>query len=168
MKVGVISDTHNWLDPTLDTVFKDCDEIWHAGDVGTLPILESLAAYAPLVRSVYGNIDGMDLRTRLPEHQLLEIEGLKTLLIHIAGKPPRYTKEVLGLIRRLNPDILICGHSHILKIMKDKQHDLLYINPGAAGRYGFHKMRTVIRFEIKSGLISQMEVVELGLRSIKA
>ena len=168
MKVGVISDTHNWLDPTLGTVFKDCDEIWHAGDAGTISILETLAAFAPIVRSVYGNIDGIDIRSRVPEFQLINVQGVKILLIHIAGKPPRYNRHVLELTRKNKPDLLICGHSHILKIMRDKQHDLLYVNPGAAGRYGFHKMRTVLRFEINQGLISNMEVVELGLRSIKA
>ena len=168
MKIGVISDTHNWLDPTLASAFNGCDEIWHAGDVGTISILESLAAIAPLVRAVYGNIDGQDLRSRLPDVQLLKVEGLKILLIHIAGRSPRYNKEVLHIIKKDKPDILICGHSHILKIMKDKHHDLLYINPGAAGRYGIHKIRTVLRFEINDGNISQMEVVELGSRSQKA
>ena len=165
MKIGIISDTHNWLDPTVDSAFKNCDEIWHAGDAGTLNILESLAATAPLVRAVYGNIDGQDLRSRIPEYQVLNLAGLKILLIHIAGRPPKYNAMVRDLIKRNQPDILVCGHSHILKIMKDKPNNLLYINPGAAGRYGLHKIRTVLRFEINEGNISNMEVVELGSRS---
>ena len=164
MRIGILSDTHGWLDPKIASVFKNCNEIWHAGDIGNKGVLTELATIAP-VRLVFGNIDGQDIRSIAPEHGIFKLEDLTIAITHIAGTPPKYNKQVNGFIKKIHPRILVCGHSHILKVMNDKSNNLLYINPGAAGRHGFHKIRTVIRFEITAGNIRNMEVVELGPRS---
>lgn len=164
MKIGIVSDTHGWLDPDIKSVFQNCDEIWHAGDIGSNNILSELRDISS-TRFVYGNIDGQDIRSQVPEHEIFKLEGLIIMLTHIAGSPPKFNKTVLDLIKKNKPDMLVCGHSHILKVMHDRERNLLFLNPGAAGRYGFHKIRTVIRFEIIAGKVSNMEVVELGPRS---
>lgn len=164
MKIGLISDTHGWLDERVFHHFEDCDEVWHAGDIGTLTIIEQLAAFKP-TRAVHGNIDGQDIRITYPQDQHFECEGLQVWMTHIGGKPPRYTPEVREQLQQKVPDIFICGHSHILRVMHDTQHPpLLYLNPGAAGREGFHKVRTLLRFEIKDRQVKDMQAIELGQR----
>ncbi|MEM9416868.1 MAG: metallophosphoesterase family protein [Bacteroidota bacterium] len=164
MKIGLISDTHGWLDERVFHHFEDCDELWHAGDMGTLAVIEQLAAFKP-VRAVHGNIDGQDIRITYPQDQHFECEGLQVWMTHIGGKPPRYTPAVLEQLQQKVPDIFVCGHSHILRVMHDAQHPpLLYLNPGAAGREGFHKVRTLLRFEIKGRQIQDMQAIELGKR----
>ncbi|MEQ8546360.1 MAG: metallophosphoesterase family protein [Cyclobacteriaceae bacterium] len=163
MKIGLISDTHSHLEDGVFYHFKNCDEIWHAGDIGNVETLEKLEAFKP-VRAVWGNIDGHKIREATPENQFLDIEGRRILITHIAGKPPSYTARVKVMIARYRPHILICGHSHILKVAYDDKNNLLFINPGAAGIQGFHKMKTLLRFEIENARIFNMEVVELGPR----
>jgi len=163
-RIGLISDTHGHVDDRILHHFKDVDQIWHAGDIGTVEISDTLDAFKPLV-GVYGNIDGHELRQIHPLEQYFELEGFTIWMTHIAGRPGRYSKGIPDLVRERKPDILVCGHSHILKIMRDKQHNCLYINPGAAGLNGFHKMRTLVRFTLDNGKIENMEAIELGLRS---
>lgn len=164
MKIGLISDTHSYLDPQVFTYFKDCDEVWHAGDIGSLEVLDQLEKFKPL-RAVWGNIDGKEIQARCPENQVFTCEGLKVWITHIGGKPPRYSKGIRPKLKELQPDIFVCGHSHILRVISDEQlNRLLYLNPGAAGLQGFHSMRTLLRFEINNSKISNMQVVELGKR----
>lgn len=164
MKIGLISDTHGYLDDKVFSYFDKCDEIWHAGDIGTIEVVDKLESFTTL-RAVYGNVDGHQIRIRYPEHQLFKIEGLRVWMTHIGGSPPRYNTKIRGGLVKSVPQVFICGHSHILKVMTDKAHaNLLYVNPGAAGRHGFHKIRTIIRFEITAGKIHDMQVVELGKR----
>ncbi len=163
IRIGLLSDTHSYLDPSLMEHFKDCDEIWHAGDIGNEEVLDALEAFKP-VRAVYGNIDGTDLRRRIPLNQSFTLEGLSVLITHIGGYPGRYTARVKSLLKSTQPKLYICGHSHILKVMMDKQLGTLHINPGACGRHGFHRMRTAMRFDIASGRVTNPEVIELGLR----
>lgn len=164
MKIGLISDTHGYLDQQVFHYFEDCDEIWHAGDIGSMEVAEQLEQFKPF-RAVWGNIDGKEFRARYPEHQHFSCEGLKVWMTHIGGKPPRYSKGIRSLLLEQKPDLFICGHSHILRVMTDEKLDrLLYINPGAAGLQGFHKMRTLLRFDIQQAKISNMQVVELGRR----
>ena len=163
MRIGLLSDTHSYLDPTILEHFRDCDEIWHAGDVGDASVLDALEAEIP-VRAVYGNIDGSALRQRLPLNQTFTVADLPVLITHIGGYPGRYTSRVRGLLDALRPQLYICGHSHILKVMMDRQRGTLHINPGACGRHGFHRMRTVVRFAIERSRVENLEVIELGLR----
>lgn len=163
MKIGLISDTHGYLDPKVFDYFHECDEIWHAGDIGTLKVLDKLEGFKP-VKAVFGNIDGHEIRIRTQEDLFFESEGLKIFITHIASKPPKYNTRVRSLLSEHKPDILICGHSHFLKVEKDPVNDLLFLNPGAAGRHGFHKIRTFLRFDIIKGKIENLEVIELGLR----
>ena len=167
MKIGIISDTHSWLDPGVEQHFKSCDEIWHAGDIGNQEVIEQLSNWKP-VRAVSGNIDGGNLKRDFKEVEIFRIEGIKILMIHIANKPPKYTAQVRGLIHDHKPAILVCGHSHILRVINDKEHNLLYFNPGAAGRSGFQKVRTILTFHITKGNIHDMSVIELGPRAEKA
>lgn len=165
LKVGLISDTHHYLDPQVAEYFKGCDEIWHAGDLGTIKIAEELEKIAP-VTAVYGNIDGQDVRKVYPLHQRFRKEGLDIWMTHIGGSPGRYALPIRKEMEENPPDIFICGHSHILKIARDQNnHRLLYINPGAAGRQGFQIMRTIVRFTLKDGKVSNMEVINLGTRT---
>ncbi len=164
MKIGLISDTHSFLDKHVFKHFEACDEIWHAGDVGDPSIATSLADFKPL-KGVFGNIDGSGVRQIFPEDLVLERGGKTILITHIAGKPPRYNARVRDLIARHKPHLLVCGHSHILKVEMDKTNNLLFMNPGAAGRHGFHKIRTLIRFDIAEGTFKNLEVIELGGRS---
>ncbi len=164
-KIGLISDTHGFLDPKVFDYFKDCDEIWHAGDFGTLQLSDQLAAFKPL-RGVYGNIDGHDIRIVHPLHNRFEIEGMDIWMTHIGGYPGHYNPTIKKKLAENPPNIFICGHSHILKVMSDKSYrNLLCINPGAAGIHGFHKVKTIIRFEINEKKISNMQAIELGQRS---
>ena len=143
--------------------FEHCDEIWHAGDFGNIAIAEKLAAFRPL-RGVYGNIDGYDIKSRYPEMLRWRCEDVEVLMCHIGGYPGRYTPIVKEQMKSAPPKLFISGHSHILKIIYDKQYDCLHINPGAAGREGWHKMRTLVRFAIEADNIKDCEVIELGKR----
>ena len=160
MKIGLLSDTHSIIDKRILKFFENCDEIWHAGDIGTIKTLESLEKFKK-IRAVYGNIDNHQIRKEINEFLLLKYEKLVILIIHIAGKPPKYNKITYNLIKKHKPNILICGHSHILKIHRDKENDILIINPGASGNVGFHKFKTAIRFNIINSNIKNLEIIEL-------
>jgi len=162
-RIGLLSDTHSFLDPQIFDDFKNCDELWHAGDIGNLETLEALEAFKP-VRAVYGNIDGAKIRRACPLNQRFTVEGLDVFMTHIGGYPGRYNARVRELLRENPPNLYICGHSHILKIMPDRKLNMLHINPGACGRHGFHKEKTIVRFGIEAGKIKELEVVNLGKR----
>jgi putative phosphoesterase len=165
MKIGVLSDTHGYLDDKLFDFFSDCDEIWHAGDIGNLEVINKLKNFRPLV-AVYGNIDGSDVRLETRLHQRLFREGMDIWMTHIGGYPGSYVRTIRSEIRKNPPGVLITGHSHILKVMHDKKNGLLHINPGAAGFHGFHKVRTAARFIIDNKKIKDLDIIELGNRSI--
>ncbi|MBD2752733.1 metallophosphoesterase family protein [Spirosoma validum] len=159
-RIGLLSDTHSYLDPQIFTHFAECDEIWHAGDVGALTVAEQLKNFRPL-RIVCGNIDRE--ASDLPSHQRFTLEGLDIWITHIGGSPPKYNPNVRPKLIESSPDIFVCGHSHILKVMRDStMNNLLFINPGAAGKTGFHTMRTILRFSLDVGQIKDMQVIELG------
>lgn len=162
-KIGLLSDTHGFLDPKVFHYFAACDEVWHAGDLGTLELLEELEAFKP-TRAVYGNIDGADIRAAAPENLIWDCEGMTVFMTHIGGYPGRYNARVRTILDREKPGLYICGHSHILKVMPDKKRQLLHINPGAAGKHGFHKVKTLIRFSVAEGKIKDLEVIEIGKR----
>lgn len=159
-RIGLLSDTHNYLDPAVFKHFKEVDEIWHAGDIGTSAVTDELARFKP-VRAVYGNVDGTDVRQHFTEHLKFRCEEVKVWMTHIGGYPKRYDKRVKAEIQRNPPDLFISGHSHILKVMYDKRLKLLHINPGAAGNYGLHTVSTLVRFTIDGKEIKDMQVIEL-------
>jgi putative phosphoesterase len=159
--IGLLSDTHGYLDDAVFTHFADCDEIWHAGDVGTIAQADTLAAFKPL-RCVYGNIDGQDVRIVHPEHQYFEVEGVNVWMTHIGGYPGRYPAKIKETLLHFKPDLFICGHSHILKVMYDQKFKLLHLNPGAAGKHGWHKVRTLLKFTISDKKIANLVVIEIG------
>lgn len=164
MNIGLLSDTHGYLDPQVLSYFQDCDELWHAGDLGSDKILTSLTSFKPTI-AVYGNIDGGTLRQQLPEDQWFEREGLTIWMTHIGGYPPRYNVRTRQGLAERRPDLFICGHSHILKVVKDpNRENMLCLNPGAAGRQGFHRIRTILRFTLKNSEITQLEAIELGAK----
>ncbi len=159
-KIGLISDTHNFLDESIFEHFKNCDEIWHAGDFGTSAISDAIKKFKPL-RGVYGNIDGYDIRSVYPEQLVFMCEKVKVMIRHIGGYPPRYNPETKKEVLTHKPQLFISGHSHILKIMYDDKLNCLHINPGAAGKQGWHQVRTLIRFSIDKKDIKDCEVIEL-------
>ncbi len=161
-RIGLLSDTHGFLDQAVFTHFSACDEIWHAGDFGP-GVAEPLKQFKTL-RGVYGNIDGQDIRTVFPENGTFQCEGVLVFMRHIGGYPPRYNPETRKLLALHQPKLFISGHSHILKVMFDKDLDCLHMNPGAAGKQGWHKVRTLIRFVIDGIDIRNCEVIELGTR----
>ena len=163
MKIGLLSDTHSFLDPKIFEHFKDCDEIWHAGDIGDPALADSLEKFKP-IRAVFGNIDDKSLQSRFPEDLWFDCEGAKIWMTHIGGAPPNYNPRIKKILKDKIPDVFICGHSHILRVKKDESLKMLYINPGAAGHHGFHTMKTIIRMEIAAAKITKMEVIELGKR----
>ena len=163
-KILLISDTHGYIDDIILKYAKEADLTIHAGDIGDIVVLDKLSKVSNL-RAVYGNIDSVEIRSCTNENELLIIEGLKILITHIAGKQPRYNSRVRNLIERESPNILIYGHSHILKVENDKKNDILCVNPGAAGKHGFHKKRTMIRFNLIDKQIENMEIIEIGDRS---
>ncbi len=164
MKVGLLSDTHGFLDQSIFEHFKHCDEVWHAGDIGDEDLLHELEALKP-VRAVFGNIDNRTLQNNLPEDLWFTVEGLTIWMTHIGGAPPNYNPRVKKILAERIPDIFICGHSHILRIKRDpKFNNMLYLNPGASGNHGFHHIKTLVRFELKEKEIRNMEVIELGKR----
>lgn len=162
-RIGLISDTHNFLDEAVFTHFADCDEIWHGGDFGSASIADALKAFKPL-RGVYGNIDGNDIRAVYPEELVFTCEGVKIMMRHIGGYPPKYNPETKKSLALQQPQLFIAGHSHILKVMYDEKINCLHMNPGAAGKQGWHKVRTLIRFTIDGREMKDCEVVELGKR----
>ncbi len=166
MKIGLISDTHGFLDEKVFSYFEECDEIWHAGDIGALDVANRLKSFRTL-RAVHGNIDHPEIRNGYPENERFEVEGQRVWMTHIGGVPPRYNAIVRESLMQNAPHIFICGHSHILKIMTDRNlNNMLFINPGAAGKQGLHKMRTIIRFELTARKIDNMQVIELGKRGV--
>ena len=160
-RIGILSDTHGHWDDRYLKHFENCDEIWHAGDIGSWEVAERLAAFRPL-RAVYGNIDGGDVRRTYPELNRFTIEGTDVLIKHIGGYPGRYDASIRQRLFVRPPRLFVCGHSHILKVQYDKTLNMLYINPGAAGIYGFHKVRTLLRFAIDQGEFKDLEVIELA------
>ncbi len=162
-RIGLLSDTHGWLDPRIRQHFDQCDEIWHAGDIGADTVAEELASWKPL-RAVHGNIDDTRLRSTYPEHQRFTCGGVRVWITHIGGRPPRYDRHVQDELRKDSPDLFICGHSHILKVQRDEKFGHLHLNPGAAGKHGFHKVRTLLEFVVDGKSIRELQAVEIGLR----
>jgi putative phosphoesterase len=162
-RIVLLSDTHNYLDPAIFKYFENCDQIWHAGDIGTVAITDELAKLKPLI-AVYGNIDGQDVRKVHPKNQRFMCEGVDVFMTHIGGYPNRYSIDALVEIKQKPPKLFICGHSHILKVMFDDKYKLLHINPGAAGIHGFHQVKTLVRFTIDGHKIKDLQIIELGKR----
>lgn len=161
IKIGLLSDTHGYWDEKYVQYFEACDEIWHAGDIGSLEVAQRLAAFRPF-RAVYGNIDGQELRQVYPQTLRFTVEGAEVLMKHIGGYPGNYDPSVKGSILVRPPKLFISGHSHILKVKYDKTLGMLHINPGAAGKYGFHQVRTMVRFAVEQGEFKDLEVIELA------
>ncbi|MEZ4797425.1 MAG: metallophosphoesterase family protein [Flavobacteriaceae bacterium] len=158
-KILLLSDTHSYIDDNILKYVKQADEVWHAGDIGDLNVTDKIKALKPL-RAVHGNIDNAETRAEFPEHNHFKCEDVEVWITHIGGYPPRYNSLIHKELKANPPDIFICGHSHILKVMPDKTLNLLHINPGAIGIYGFHKVRTMVRFEIDGMQIKNLEVIE--------
>jgi putative phosphoesterase len=163
MKIGLLSDTHGWIHPRLFDHFAGCDEIWHAGDIGNIETADKIAAFKPL-KAVYGNIDNNIVRSVYEETLIFIAEEIKVWLTHIGGTPGHYDRKILPALYENRPDLFICGHSHVAKVMYDKKAGFLYMNPGAAGYNGFHRFMTAIRFQIDGKNIHDLEVIELGER----
>ena len=161
VRIGLLSDTHSFLDPLLLPVLEDCDEIWHAGDLGSLALLQQLRNLKKPLRVVYGNIDGHDIRIDVPQYLIWKVEKMKIFMTHIGGYPGHYTADVKKILLAEKPDVYICGHSHILKVIYDKQLQLLHINPGACGREGFQRVRTMIRFTIDQDKVKDLAIIEM-------
>lgn len=162
-KILLLSDTHGYLDQKILKYIDGADEVWHAGDIGTTAVADGISKIKPL-RGVYGNIDGHELRSQFPENQIFSCQGVKVLMTHIGGYPGRYNPRVKKLIQEEKPQLYVCGHSHILKVIPDRKNNLLHMNPGACGIQGFHKVRTLLRFELNQGKIENLEAIELGQR----
>ena len=162
-RILLLSDTHNYIDERIKEYAQSCDEIWHAGDIGTIAITDALEKIKP-VRAVYGNIDGQDVRKVFPKVNRFFCDEVDVMITHIAGRPEHYADEVKKVMLENPPKIFICGHSHILLVKYEKKYGVLHLNPGAAGVHGFHKVRTMLRFVIDGKDIRNMEVIELGKR----
>ena len=160
-KIGLLSDTHAWWDDRYAHYFEACDEVWHAGDIGSVEVAERFEQLPVTFRAVHGNIDGYDIRLRYPEVRRFTVEGIDVLLKHIGGYPGKYDSSVRSMLFTQPPKLFVCGHSHILKVKYDKTLDLLHINPGAAGVYGIQAVRTLVRFAIDGADIRDLEVIEL-------
>lgn len=164
-RIGLISDTHGYLDESVFRYFESCNEIWHAGDFGGIEIATRLVTQSGLtVKGVYGNIDEQDIRNKFPEQLVFVCEEVKVMMRHIGGSPPKYNPETRKELLLQQPQLFICGHSHILKVMYDDKLNCLHMNPGAAGKQGWHKVRTIIRFVIDGKEMKNCEVIELGKR----
>jgi putative phosphoesterase len=162
-KILLLSDTHSYIDDDILKYVKQTDEVWHAGDIGNLEITDAIKALKPL-RAVYGNIDNAEIRAEYHEHNRFMCEGVDVWITHIGGYPPKYNLRVAETIKQNPPRLFICGHSHILKVMPDKKLNLLHMNPGAVGKHGFHKVRTMLRFTIDGKKIDSLEVIEFNKR----
>ena len=158
-KILLLSDTHGYIGGDILKHIEKVDEVWHAGDIGDLKVSDTIKKIKPL-RAVYGNIDGHDIRTEFPENNKFTCEGVDVWITHIGGYPPRYNNRVREELKANPPDVFICGHSHILKVMPDKKLNVLHMNPGAIGKQGFHKARTMLRFEVDNKKIQNLEVIE--------
>jgi hypothetical protein len=163
MRILLLSDTHSYIDEKILDYAKTSDEVWHAGDIGDLEVTNQIEKHAKL-RAVYGNIDNHDIRASFPLHQKFKIDTLNVWITHIGGYPNRYSPSIRNEINSNPPDLFITGHSHILKVMRDKKLNLLHMNPGAIGKHGFHQQRTMLRFEIESAEIKNLEVIDFGKR----
>lgn len=161
-RIGLLSDTHGWWDSKYEKYFADCDEIWHAGDIGSMDLALQFEALGKPFRAVYGNIDDSKVRAAYPEFLRFTLEEVDVLMTHIGGYPGKYDPRVTNILYRNPPKLFVAGHSHILKVMFDKKLNCLHINPGAAGKYGFHKVRTLVRFSLDKGNISDLDVIELN------
>lgn len=159
-RIGLLSDTHSFFDPRFYELFKDVDQIWHAGDLGSDEVLDLMEKFKP-TKAVFGNIDGAVIRRRLKQTERFNCEGMDVLLTHIGGYPGCYAPQIKHHIYANPPKLFICGHSHILKVINDTSLNLLHINPGAAGKYGFHTIKTAIRFVLDNCKISDLEVIEM-------
>ncbi|SEW34353.1 hypothetical protein SAMN04488122_2098 [Chitinophaga arvensicola] len=159
-KIGLMSDTHSYLHPQVFRYFEEVDEIWHAGDIGNVDLADKLEAFKPF-RAVFGNIDGADIRIRYPEILRFNLEGVEVMMTHIGGYPGKYAPGVKEALKKDPAKLFICGHSHILKVMPDPALHLLHMNPGACGQQGWHKVKTLLRFQLEAGNIQQLEVIEL-------
>ena len=162
-KILLLSDTHGHIDGAILKYVKQADEVWHAGDIGSLEVTDTIEKIKPL-RGVFGNIDDHIIQKEFPLHQRFMCEGVDVWITHIGGYPPKYNSKVIKEIKANPPKLFICGHSHILKVMWDKQLQLLHMNPGACGKHGFHQVRTLLRFVIDGKDIKALEVIELGKR----
>jgi uncharacterized protein len=163
-RIGLLSDTHGHWDNKLADFFERCDEIWHAGDIGSSEVADTIVKFKPFV-AVHGNIDDHKLRIVYPKIQRFTCEGVDVFITHIGGTPSRYEQSIVPIIEANPPKLFICGHSHILKVMYDKKRNFLYMNPGAAGISGFHKFRTALRFTIEGCDIKDLEVLEIARSS---
>lgn len=163
-KILLLSDTHSFIDDQILKYINQADEVWHAGDIGNLNVTDTIKGLKPL-RAVYGNIDDKDARAEFKEDEFFELEQIRVFITHIGGYPGRYKPRVRDIIAVRQPTIFICGHSHILKVQYDEKYNVLHLNPGAAGKHGFHKVRTMLRFELDSGNIKNLEIIELAKRS---
>ena len=166
MRVGLLSDSHGFLDEAIFAYFEKCDEVWHAGDFGPVEVLDRLKAFKPL-RGVFGNIDGADVRSQLGGDLEWRCEDVRVYMTHIGGYPGSYQARAKRELAKRSPDLFICGHSHIARITRDPKLKLLHMNPGACGRMGWHLIRTVLRFRIDGDKISHVELIELGTRTGK-
>ncbi|MCW8981098.1 metallophosphoesterase family protein [Altibacter sp.] len=158
-KILLLSDTHGYMDNKILKYVQQADEVWHAGDIGDLGVTDAIQEYQSL-RAVHGNIDGTEVRTSFPEHERFMCEDVSVWITHIGGYPGRYASGIRAEMQANPPRLFICGHSHILKVMPDKKFGVLHMNPGAVGKHGFHKVRTMLRFEIDGQKIQQLEVIE--------
>ena len=158
-KIVLLSDTHHTLDKRFFPHFKKADEIWHAGDIGNLSVTDKLKQFAPL-KCVWGNIDNKDIRIEFKKTLYFKCEKMNIIMTHIGGYPGRYEKKIKEIIEDLKPDLFICGHSHILKVIYDKKHNLLHLNPGAIGDYGIHKVKTILSFKINQKEILDLNIIE--------
>lgn len=164
-KILLFSDTHSYLGEDVKSHLRHADEIWHAGDIGSLVLLDEISSVGNKLRVVYGNIDDIEIRNKTTLNEEFTVEGVNVFMTHIGGYPPRYTKRVSKILQTTKPDLYICGNSHILKVMKDQELGILHMNPGACGVVGFHKFRTLLSFELNNGKIENLNAIELGLRS---
>jgi len=166
VKVALLSDTHGTIDPTWAERFSGCDEIWHAGDFGSLQVAEALQKLAPL-RGVYGNIDGPEIRRAFPEHLRFEVEGISIWMTHIGGQPKKYPKEIRQQLQQSPPDLFVCGHSHIVRAERDR-FGVFHINPGACGHEGFHLINTAMLLELSPRKVTSLRILEFGPRGGKS
>lgn len=162
-RIGLISDNHGYFGEDILKYLREVDEVWHAGDIGSMKSIEPISELKPF-KAVYGNIDSGEIRTSFPLNQHFECAGVRVFMTHIGGYPGRYYKRVRNILENLKPDLYICGHSHICKVMYDSKLNLLHMNPGAYGYHGWHKIRTILRFTCDKGKVKDAEVVELGSR----
>ena len=164
VQIGLLSDTHGFLDEAIFKYFEHCDEVWHAGDFGSAEVLDRLKSFKPL-RGVFGNVDGADIRSQLPQDLCWQCEDVRVYMTHIGGYPGHYDQRAKHALDRHKPDLFLCGHSHITRVMRDPKRQLFHMNPGACGRVGWHATRTLLRFRVDVNKIGNLELIELGARS---